>query len=73
MKLCDYIKEKRLQLGISQGELAQAANVSRNYLSLLERGACGNISARKLAKIVSTLTSNFAEDIADLMFELLED
>lgn len=38
-----YIKKQRQQQNKTQKELAKAANISRSTLSLLERGASGNL------------------------------
>lgn len=38
-----YIKKARQQQNKTQEELSKAANISRSTLSLLERGASGNI------------------------------
>ena len=41
----------RKQLGTSQGELAQMASLSRNYISLIERGEVKNISIGVVEKL----------------------
>ena len=46
-----YRRRKR----INQSELAKAANVSRNYISMIERGKIENVSLRVLINIFSAL------------------
>lgn len=53
-KVGKRIKELRLQLGISQEELAARANLDRTYITSVERGR-RNISIGTLEKIVLQL------------------
>lgn len=53
-KVGKRIKELRMQLGISQEELAARANIDRTYVTSVERGK-RNISIGTLEKIVLQL------------------
>lgn len=50
---CIMIKRKRLKL--SQTDLAAAVNVSRNYISMIERGFYDNVSIKVLRDICKEL------------------
>lgn len=63
------VSRRRLLLGLSQKELAQRANFSRNYLSLIERGEAQNISTNILSQLGVALGATPAE----LMREARED
>lgn len=54
MMLNNTIKERRLQLGISQNDLAEMAGVSLATVKDIERGK-GNPSIQTLEKILSVL------------------
>ncbi|MCA9997807.1 MAG: helix-turn-helix transcriptional regulator [Anaerolineales bacterium] len=60
--------QQRKKLGLSQETLAEQASVSRNYISLIERGEAHNVSL----KIVNQLAAALAVTPAELM-ELDED
>lgn len=49
------VAKRRQQLGLSQEALATKAEVSRNYISLIERGEATNISMSILSRIASAL------------------
>lgn len=49
------IARKRRELGLSQEQCADLAEVSRNYLSLIERGEALNISTGVLERIAAVL------------------
>ncbi len=51
----DKIYKRRREMGISQSELGKRANVSRNYISAIERGRVDNVSLFVLAKICAAL------------------
>lgn len=55
------IKERREQLGISQKELAERANISQSFLCDIEQGRCKPSidTAIKLAQVL---------DVADIKF-----
>ena len=50
---CIMIKRKRLKL--SQSDLAAAVHVSRNYISLIERGQYDNVSIKVMRAICKEL------------------
>lgn len=59
-KVGQRIKELRVQLGISQEELAARANLDRTYITSVERGK-RNISIATLEKIVLQLNCTLHE------------
>jgi hypothetical protein len=52
MKLSDYVKMRRKELGLTQKELARAAGQDSGWICMLETGLrnCGNQTAEPLAK-----------------------
>ena len=52
MKLSDYVKRRRKELGLTQKELARAAGQDAGWICMLETGLrnCGNQTAEPLAK-----------------------
>lgn len=50
---CMVIKRKRI--GLSQSDLAAACDVSRNYISMIERGFIDNVSVKVLRTICKEL------------------
>ena len=61
-KLGQKISEKRIQLNMSQAELAEKADISVTYISKIE---CGhkNVSVYLLAKIMNALNLEYIESI----------
>lgn len=55
MNLGRTIKKLREQLGLTQGQVAKYARVSRSYISLLESGEIEQPSAEKLAGVARAL------------------
>ena len=55
VSLSELIGIHRDRLHLSQTELAKAAGVSRNYISLIERGHTENVSLGVLSSICQTL------------------
>jgi len=53
--LADQVFNHRRVLGISQGELAERAGISRNYVSLIERGEASNLSINVLNNLAASL------------------
>ena len=47
--------DKRRELKLSQEELAQKTNISRNYVSMIERGLANNISINIINKLATAL------------------
>ena len=57
-----YVGAKRLQMGITQTELARLAQINRSYLSELEKGKAG-ISLDKAEKIANALNCKLRDMI----------
>lgn len=53
--ISERIRRKREQVGLSQTELAQQSEISRTYLSLIERGEAKNISLNVLSRLAVAL------------------
>lgn len=49
------VQRKRKEMGISQEELARQAGLSRNYISIIERGEATNVSMRIINSIALVL------------------
>jgi XRE family transcriptional regulator of biofilm formation len=49
------VLRRRREKGLSQQDLAGLANVSRNYISMIERGEVKNISVEVLVKLAKAL------------------
>ncbi|WP_278848564.1 helix-turn-helix domain-containing protein [Megamonas hypermegale] len=64
-KLGQRIKEKRLQLGLSQEKFALSINMDRTYLASVEKGK-RNISILNLEKIAKGLNISLSELFQDL-------
>jgi transcriptional regulator with XRE-family HTH domain len=48
--------EERKKQGLSQSELAERAGISRNYVSLIERGEATNVSVAIVNKLATALS-----------------
>lgn len=55
------VLRRRKTLGLSQTDLAKQAELSRNYISLIERGEAGNISISVLERLAEALGTTSAE------------
>lgn len=55
MKLGDKIRRSREECGLTQGQLAKAADVSQGYLSQLENGDVKNPSAAVLLRVAKAM------------------
>ncbi len=53
--------ERRKSIGISQGKLAELSGISRNYVSLIERGEAMNVSMNVLNQLAAALGTTTAE------------
>lgn len=49
------VRERRIQEGLSQEELAKKAGISRNYLSEIERGQATNLSWQVVERLSAVL------------------
>lgn len=52
---------RRKELDLTQGELAEQAGISRNYISLIERGEARNVSVNVLHELATVLGTTPAE------------
>lgn len=52
---------RRKDLNLTQGELAEQAGISRNYVSLIERGEARNVSVNILHGLAAALNTTPAE------------
>lgn len=59
--LAEQVFNHRRALGISQSELADRAGISRNYVSLIERGEASNLSLNVLHSLATALGVTPAE------------
>lgn len=59
--LAEQVFNHRRALGISQSELADRAGISRNYVSLIERGEASNLSLNVLHNLAAALGVTPAE------------
>jgi transcriptional regulator with XRE-family HTH domain len=59
--LADQVFNRRRALGLSQGELADRAGISRNYVSLIERAEASNLSINVLNHLAAALEVTAAE------------
>jgi transcriptional regulator with XRE-family HTH domain len=55
------VLRRRKSLGLSQTDLARQAELSRNYVSLIERGEASNISISVLERLAEALGTTSAE------------
>lgn len=51
----ERVRERRMQEGLSQGELAGKVDISRNYLSQIERGEATNLSWQLVERLTTIL------------------
>lgn len=58
---CSIVLLRRKELNLTQGELAEQAGISRNYVSLIERGEASNVSVKVLHGLASALGTTPAE------------
>ncbi len=55
------VQSKRREKGLSQGELGELVGISRNYVSMIERGDAENISMRVINQLAVALGSTASE------------
>lgn len=60
-ELGSQIKKRRQEIGMSQESLAEKADISRNYLSIIERGEARNVSTGVLSQLATALGATPAE------------
>ena len=71
------VRDRRLQEGLSQEELARKVGISRNYLSQIERGQATNLSWQLMERLRAVLglkdaAAGTLETVADLPPSLAE-
>ena len=57
----ELIKERRMELRITQKELSEITNIAQGYISGIENGNADNITLKKLVKIARTLDVELTE------------
>jgi transcriptional regulator with XRE-family HTH domain len=57
-KMGEIIRRKRKELGMTQDQLANSANVSQSYIADLENGNVKNPTVNTIAKIAAVLNLN---------------
>jgi len=60
-----HVQRRRKDSGLIQEELAQKANLSRNYVSIIERGDAQNVSMRIISQIAVALGTSPGELIGE--------
>ncbi len=60
-ELSRQVQARRKEKGISQTELAEFAGISRNYISLIERGEAKNISIKVINHLAIALGTSLGE------------
>jgi transcriptional regulator with XRE-family HTH domain len=55
LDLAREVSERRKKLGLSQQALAGASGLSRNYISMIERGEASNVSTRVIEQLAFAL------------------
>lgn len=65
------VQAKRKERDISQTELGELAGVSRNYISLIERGEANNISMKVINLLAVALGATPAELIGEISFVII--
>ena len=60
-ELSHQVSKRRKVMGLSQEDLAQKADISRNYVSLIERGEARNVSLNILDRLATALGTTPAE------------
>lgn len=63
--LAQAVKSLRMQRGITQAELARLLGISRNYVSLIERGLVTNMSTKVLRSLMAVIAANKTDADAD--------
>ena len=65
------VQAKRKERDISQTELGRLAGVSRNYISLIERGEANNISMKVVNQLAVALGASPAELTGEISFVMI--
>lgn len=63
--ICERIKARRLEMGLSLAELARRADISKGYLHSIESGETQSPSAEVLFKISHELGTTIADILGE--------
>ncbi len=64
-EFAQQVLDRRRALNLSQGALAEMAGLSRNYISLIERGEAANVSINVINQLAAALQTTPAELTGD--------
>jgi transcriptional regulator with XRE-family HTH domain len=62
-----WIRESRVQAGMTQAQLARLAGLHQSTLSRLERGALEGLRLHRLAAIIAVLHSRLGDDLRPIV------
>ena len=62
-----WIRESRVQAGMTQGQLARLAGMHQSTLSRLERGTLEDLRLHRLAAIIAVLHSRLGDDMRSIV------
>jgi transcriptional regulator with XRE-family HTH domain len=62
-----WIRQSRVQAGMTQGQLARLAGVHQTTLSRLERGRLEGLRLHRLAAIIAVLHSGLGDDLRPIV------
>jgi transcriptional regulator with XRE-family HTH domain len=62
-----WIRESRLQAGMTQAQLARLAGIHQTTLSRLERGRLEGLRLHRLAAIIAVLDSRLGEGLRSIV------
>jgi transcriptional regulator with XRE-family HTH domain len=62
-----WIRESRVQAGMTQAQLARLAGVHQTTLSRLERGRLEGLQLHRLAAIIAVLDSRLGNDLRPIV------
>jgi len=62
-----WIRESRVQAGMTQGQLARLAGMHQSTLSRLERGTLEGLRLHRLAAIIAVLHSRLGADLRPII------
>jgi transcriptional regulator with XRE-family HTH domain len=62
-----WVREARVQAGMTQGQLARLAGMHQSTLSRLERGTLEDLRLHRLAAIIAVLHSRLGDDMRSIV------